>query len=588
MYCAPWHGKLGGRYGVGGVSRSGCLRVAAVALVALCSLAALGGGASARVLRVGSYRGVRGQFQSVQAAVRHAHHGDWVLIGPGNYHENGYPGAPEPAGVLITTAGLHVRGMDRNRVVIDGTRRGASRCSPRAGDQVISGEGRDGVQVLKASGVSVENLTVCNYLNHGGGEGNQIWWNGGDGSGKIGLGSFSGAYLSATSTYYGGESTAAAYGLYSSNSDGPGVWDHVYTSNFNDSGLYIGACRQVCNQVIDHAHSQYSALGYSGTNSGGRLIVENSEFDHNQDGFDTNSQNNDDRPSPQDGRCPGGAVSPITHTRSCWVFRHNFVHDNNNPNVPSAGAASAGPVGTGMSVSGGRFDTITDNRFANNGAWGVILVPYPDTEKPPAGEHCQGGVSGPANLCLFDDWGNALVRNTFVNNGFFGNATNSDIAESTETPGHPINCYRDNATPDGTSPATLQQTNHACGRTAALPDNNAPFGAQVACDSQILGPCPSTVVAHYPRRTQVLMHPLPPNLPTMPDPCQGVPANPWCPGGSAGTATGSGEPSVPLGGVETGEGSTAHTGINPAALALAGAALTVLAGLYLIRRRVKG
>ena len=32
-----------------------------------------------------------------------------------------------------------------------------------------------------------------------------------------------------------------------------------------------------------------------------------------------------------------------------------------------------------MSVSGGRNDTIMDNRFVNNDAWGVILVPYPDS-----------------------------------------------------------------------------------------------------------------------------------------------------------------------------------------------------------------
>ena len=32
------------------------------------------------------------------------------------------------------------------------------------------------------------------------------------------------------------------------------------------------------------------------------------------------------------------------------------------------------------------------------------------------------------------------------------------------------------------------------------------------------------------RRTSVIMHPLPAGLPTMPDPCSGVPANPWCNG----------------------------------------------------------
>jgi hypothetical protein len=28
--------------------------------------------------------------------------------------------------------------------------------------------------------------------------------------------------------------------------------------------------------------------------------------------------------------------------------------------------------------------------------------------------------------------------------------------------------------------------------------------------------------------TKVKMHPLPKNLPSMPNPCQGVPANAWC------------------------------------------------------------
>ena len=84
---------------------------------------------------------------------------------------------------------------------------------------------------------------------------------------------------------------------------------------------------------------------------GGSLIVEHSQFDENEEGFDTNSQNNDD-PSPQNGACPGNGISPITHTHSCWVFMDNYVHDNNNPNVPAAGAAAAGPVGTGMSLEG--------------------------------------------------------------------------------------------------------------------------------------------------------------------------------------------------------------------------------------------
>src|SRR5262249_41005108 len=155
-------------------------------------------------------------------------------------------------------------------------------------------------------------------------------------------------------------------------------------------------------------------LGYSGSNSGGSLIVKNSEFDNNQDGFDTNSQNGDN-PPPQDGACPHNGISPITHTHSCWVFMHNYVHDNNRNNVPSAGSAAAGPLGTGMSIPGGRDDTVIHNLFKNNKAWGVVIVPNP----PEQGGPCTGGDPNflTPGQCLFDPWGDALLDNKFVNNG---------------------------------------------------------------------------------------------------------------------------------------------------------------------------
>ena len=37
--------------------------------------------------------------------------------------------------------------------------------------------------------------------------------------------------------------------------------------------------------------------------------------------------------------------------------------------------------------------------------------------------------------------------------------------------------------------------------------------------------------SHYPQRTGIVMHPLPKNLPSMPNPCAHVPANAWCRGG---------------------------------------------------------
>ncbi len=519
----------------------------AVVFLGLAGLVACGSAAAApRVLRVGTYRGARGRYKSIQAAVDAAKPGDWILVAPGDYHEradrgqgsSSYSAAP-PAGVLIRKAHLHLRGMNRNKVVVDGTKPGSSRCSRKPASQnfgpVSEGThlGRNGIVVYKANGVSVENLTACNFLGSNGHNGNEIWWNGGAGSGKIGMGAFKGNYLNATSTFYAGEESAATYGIYTDNARGPGLWSHDYASDMNDSGFYEGACQRVCNLTMRHAWAQYSALGYSGTNSGGQLVVKHSEFDHNRDGFDTNSQNNDDAPSPQDGRCPKGEKSPITHSGSCWVFMHNYVHDNNNPNTPGSGTAGAAPVGTGVSISGGRFDTLMENKIVHNGAWGVLLVPFPDTGTPPPIAHCQGGTeTGPLGYgCLYDDWGNRLIGNRFSGNGFFGNPSNGDIGQITFFGAHPVNCLRKNKTPDGTSPTDLARTNATCGAQASSGVINEPLLQQVECNTQILGETACPAGSSYPRLTRVVMHSLPAakRLPTMPNPCAGVPTNPWCP-----------------------------------------------------------
>jgi hypothetical protein len=278
--------------------------------------------------------------------------------------------------------------------------------------------------------------------------------------------------------------------------------------------------------------SEFNALGYSGSNSGGQLVVKNSQFDSNRDGFDTNSQNGDN-PPPQDGSCPNGAVSPITHTHSCWVFMDNYVHDNNNPNVPSSGLASGGRVGTGISISGGRNDTVMNNRFERNGAWGTIFVPFPDSGPP-----CTGGTQTQA-ACVYDEWSDALIGNTYGGNGFFRNPTNGDFGFSNTEPG-PTSCFAGNTEEGGGSvkstPSNAEQLYSTCNGQTVLPSDLNPqslqFTAEVACDSQAsvppVGQVPCATTDHYPRRTTVVMHPLPPNLATMPNPCAGVPANPWC------------------------------------------------------------
>jgi len=490
--------------------------------------------AGARVLLVGSFHGIKGQFTSIQAAVKAAKPDDWILVGPGDYKEHAgltpKSRTDLPSGVLMQMAGVYLRGMNRNTVIVDGTKPGSPVCSNKASDQEFGphGKGLNGIMVWKATDVWVQNLTACNYLHGSGDTGNEIWWNGGDNSGKIGGKGYLGSYLTTTSTFFKDEQTAAQYGIFSSNWNG-GTWDQTYASNFNDSGYYIGACQQQCNQTVDRAHGEFNALGYSGSNSGGTLIVKNSVFDNNEDGFDTNSQNGDN-PPPQNGACPGNRISPITHTHSCWVFMDNYVHDNNNPNVPSAGAAAAGPVGTGMTLSGGRNDTVMHNRFVNNHAWGVAMQPYTDS-----GTSCPGGtVNSPITgngTCLWDDYGDALLNNSFSRDGGYGNPTNGDF-EQLNLESHPSDCFRGNTDTSGhlnADAAKLQASTPTCSTSPVSANANLPFLNEVLCDSGIqltgFGCQPGD---HYPTRTKVVMHPLPKGLPTMPNPCDGVPADPWC------------------------------------------------------------
>jgi hypothetical protein len=277
---------------------------------------------------------------------------------------------------------------------------------------------------------------------------------------------------------------------------------------------------------------EYDALGYSGTNSGGAVEIENSQFDNNQDGLDTNTQIDGDPPAPQNGACAGGRTSSVTHTQSCWVFIHNSVHDNNNPNVPMAGSASAGPTGTGMTVSGGTNDTVMDNTFSDNGAWGVLFVPYPDSSPPVLGQTCAGtgGVQVQGFGCVYDPKGDALIGNTFVHNGYFKNPSNADFGQIVLNGGGRRNCFAHNNAPDGSVPADLEQIQPTCTGTGPSNTGGALLG-QVLCDTGF-GTCPAG--AQYPAATAVVMHPLPKSLATMPDPCAGVPDDAWCQGGKPG------------------------------------------------------
>jgi hypothetical protein len=504
-----------------------------------------GSAASPKVLLVGTYHGVKGGYTSIQAAVNAARPGDWILVGPGDYHETadetgpyGNPADGAMGGVYIDKSGITLRGMNRNTVIVDGTKAGAAPCSSQPSEQnygrVVDGHavGRNGILVWKANDVSIENLTVCNFLAGTGQSGNQIWWNGGAESGQIGLTGYWGSYLTATSTFLSNETTAAEYGIFASNSAGPASWNELYASNMNDSGTYVGACKQRCDVVMDHMWMENNALGYSGTNSGGTVIIENSQFDENQDGLDTNTQIIGDPPAPQDGRCPNHGISPITHTKSCWVLIHNYIHDNNNNMAPAAGSAAAGPIGTGLTISGGRYDTVMDNTIENNGAWGALFVPYAQSGTPSLHQTCYGigGHTFPVFGCVMDPESDALLHNTFRHNGYFHNPSNSDFGQVTLFGGEPQNCFAGNKYPDGSAPSHLEKFLSRCGAKTKAANPGGELFPQLLCDTGF-GSCPAN--AHYPKVTgKVVLKALPRNLPTMPNPCANVPANAWCSSGT--------------------------------------------------------
>jgi hypothetical protein len=221
------------------------------------------------------------------------------------------------------------------------------------------------------------------------------------------------------------------------------------------------------------------------------------------------------------------------------VWRNNFIHDNNNPNVPGNGSGLSGgaPVGTGLILAGSRYVTLSGNTVTHNGAWGELIADLPDQETPPPTNPvpCQGGMYAPipgAQVCLYPALGNVSENNHFSHNGFFGNPSNGDIGLATAVR-NPGNCFTADSVPDGTDPPAIesnplyQPSNGMCTQTNAGDDTV--LAAEAACAGQLFGPCPSTPLAtNYPRPASRFSLPGLPKLATMPNPCAGVPANPWC------------------------------------------------------------
>ena len=130
-------------------SRAARVTLLAVALAAAALALSAGSALGARVDIVSQQPPPPGRippgttyFKTIQAAVNAATWGDWVLIEPGVYDEE----------VKVTPphAGIYIRGMNRNTVILDGQHEPCTRPARR----------RNGIEVYKANNVWIENLTV--------------------------------------------------------------------------------------------------------------------------------------------------------------------------------------------------------------------------------------------------------------------------------------------------------------------------------------------------------------------------------------------------------------------------------------------
>jgi hypothetical protein len=436
------------------------LRRALTALVVLLPLTVSASGRAesdaCRTIAVASGRVSYPHLRSLQAAVAQARPCDWILVAPGVYR----------GAVTIRVPDLHLRGLDRNRVVLDG--------GHRIGNGIT----------VEADDVSIENLTVRDFdrrTPNDDATGTQVLWRGVRG--------WWGRYLT---TYDDG--LLGGYGLWASGSR-DGAFDHVYASGFDDSGLYVGACRD-CRALVEHALAEHDLVGLAATNASGHFLVERSVFRGNAVGVSFNSSLSDP-PPPQLGTCDAGAnrsPTPLLQTTRlarCTVFRENRVVDNNAVDVPSNTAGVRPGAGIGIDLLGSYGDLIAQNLIVGNRNIGVLGLQLP--------------LHGPARF--------ALAGNRIAGNWISGSQLAIALAG---TDSSIDNCLQGNhAAP--TEPAVRALFSCTRATTPPLPARST---RQVLA---LVTRLHARLAAH-PRRSQ----PVPPPRPTMPAPCRDAPPSPLC------------------------------------------------------------
>jgi hypothetical protein len=357
-----------------------------------------------------------------QAAVDIAHPGDVILIDRGTY-----------SGGVVVPGSLHdltIRGVDRNEVILDGR-----------------DEEENAIYVL-GDDVTIENMTAHNF------RGNGFYWTGVDG--------YAGRYLTV--------SNVGLYGIYAIESHN-GVFEHSFVSGAADAAFYIGEC-DPCDATLTDLTARLSAVGYSGTNASGNVVVEDSLWELNGTGILPNSYDVGKAEPPQE--------------RS--VFRNNVVRGSGSVPVP-VDTPLAGFWGLGIAIAGGNENLVEGNQVSDSARYGVVIYPtvQDGTTWVPQANLVRGNTvrgSGTADLALSDGTG-------------------------------PGNCFEDN--------------DHETAAPADLGAEGCPLSGSDDVAAELVVPPPvaeeqaAGVAPFIPDAPHYSEIPPPPPQPTMPGPLQGLP-----------------------------------------------------------------